>query len=145
MRLKILPLFAVFFGILFVAQFANAQNRPPQGLLDTVWLIYGDRQVSLGEDFFPASPDHNIVGVIIVPEPIDSSFVSAAWSYAFQYGADGLDLPNYQRAIEIVMERHPTWRAYLTNGYQIIYGQVDSSLDTQDPTLTPMPETTANP
>lgn len=145
MRYKILLLFFAIFCLLLTALLVNAQQGAPAGLQDTVWLIHGSRELSLGEDYFRSSPGHDIVGVIIVPEPVEAAVVSAAWTYAFQYGADGLDLPNYERAIEIVVERHPTWQAYLTKGSLIIYGQVDSSLDTQDPTLTPMPEITANP
>lgn len=145
MRYRILLLFFAILSLLLTALLVNAQQNPPAGMQDTVWLIHGDRRITLGDNYFQTGPGHSIVGVIIVPEPVEAAVVSAAWTYAFQYGADGLDLPNYQRAIEIVRERHPTWQAYLTNGYQIIYGQVDSSLDTQDPTLTPMPEITANP
>lgn len=145
MRLKILPLFAVFFGLLFAAYFADAQSNSPRCCFDSVFLLKGDRQVLLGEDYFGGGGDHGIVGVVIVPDEVDASIVTAAWSYAVQFGADGLTLINYERAVEIMQERHPTWIIALTKGYTINFDESAYLGDTQDATLTPMPESTENP
>lgn len=139
MRFKMLVILLIF---LLAALLVSAQRYR---LPDSVWFLEGNRRAFLGDNFFDVNPSHDIVGVVIIPEPVTADIVGAAWTYAVRYGADGLDLPNYQRAIEILMERHPTWAAYTTNGGIIRYGQYQAEMDTQDPTLTPMPEASETP
>lgn len=137
MRYKILSIFLLFTlsSVLFAQViFAQTVTVPSQ---DTVWLLQGDRRVVLGSEWRQRGQDHNILAVLIVPEPIEKEVVEAAWSYAIRYGADGLDLPNFERAIEILVERHPTWQAYITYGNVIYYRAELANMDTQDPTLTP--------
>jgi len=140
MKFKI---FAIGMILVLTVLLVQAQMPQPKDVEDTVWLIEGSRRTALAEEYFDVNVDHNIIAVIIVPEPVTGDVVGAAWTYAVRYGADGLDLVNFERAIEIIMERHPTWRAYPTKGYLIRYDQTDAVLDSQDPTLTP--ETTTNP
>lgn len=145
MRLKILPLFAVIFGILLAGFFATTPNAQNSCCIDNVFLLTGDRRALLGEDYFGGSRDHGIVAVAIIPQEVDSDIVTAAWSYAVQYGADGLYLVNYPRAVEIMQERHPTWTIAITKGYMVGFTDGAHLLDTPEPTLTAIPESTANP
>lgn len=142
MRFKI---FAITLILVLTALLVQAQRITSGQVYGTAWLLESDRRAFLADDYFDVRPDHNIIAVAILPESVTGDVVAAAWSYAIRYGADGLDLANYERAIEIMMERHPTWEVYATNGYLIRYGEVDASLDTQDPALTPTPEATTNP
>ncbi|MGB7341111.1 MAG: hypothetical protein WBC91_19600 [Phototrophicaceae bacterium] len=54
--------------------------------------------------------------VVMTPEPIEHSIVIAAWAYALRHTAKGLDLPDHEAALELLLERHPSW--------QVIEGQV---------------------
>lgn len=145
MRFKILLLFALLFGLLLGAFFTNAQSNQISCCVDSVFLLAGDRSAHLGEDYRGGAGDHGIVAVVIIPYEVDANVVQAAWSYAVQYGADGLSLPNYQNAVEILMERHPTWHAGVTDGWKISFNPENVLTDVPDPTLTPMAESTANP
>lgn len=145
MRFKILPLFAVIFGILLASFSAKTPAQQISCCFDSVFLLTGDRRALLGEDYFGGSGDHGIVAVAIIPQEVDSDIVTAAWSYAVQYGADGLYLVNYQRAVEILQERHPTWTVAITKGYTVGFTDGAHLLDTPEPTLTPGPESTSNP
>lgn len=48
--------------------------------------------------------------IIITPNPIDQMIVKSAWSYAVRYTAKGLDLPDHEAAINMMLKRHPTWK-----------------------------------
>lgn len=49
-------------------------------------------------------------GILILPEPLPREPVEAAWSYAIRYTAKGVDMPDFEAAIALMLERHPTWR-----------------------------------
>lgn len=51
---------------------------------------------------------------LITPDPISHIIVKAAWSYAVRYTAKGLDLPDYDEAIKLLLKRHPSWKVYQT-------------------------------
>lgn len=142
MRHKILSIFLLttLLGIL-LSQVVLAQ-RPEVPSQDTVFFVEGGRAQIIGEGWRPQGSDHSLIAVIIVPEPIEKQVVEAAWSYAVRYGADGLDLPNFERSVELLMERHPTWQAYITYGNVVRYQSNLVDLDTQDPTLTPTIQST---
>jgi hypothetical protein len=48
--------------------------------------------------------------VVITPEGTDPNMVYAAWAYAVRYTAKGLDLPDHEAAIRLMMQRHPSWK-----------------------------------
>jgi hypothetical protein len=50
-----------------------------------------------------------MVASLVVPEPRNFEEIVAAWSYALRYSADGLDVPNYRKALELLRQRHPSW------------------------------------
>jgi hypothetical protein len=47
--------------------------------------------------------------VVITSPDIDANTIIAAWSYAVRYTAKGLDLPDHDKAIELLKRRHPSW------------------------------------
>lgn len=145
MRYKILLLFALLSGLLIAAFFTNAQSGQINCCFDSVFLLTGDRRALLGEDYFGGQGDHGIVAIVIIPYEVNSEVVSAAWSYAVQFTADGLTLPNYPDAVALLLERHPTWTAAITKGYTIGFNQERAMTDIPDATLTPIPESTENP
>ena len=49
--------------------------------------------------------------VIITPEDTPDDVVTAAWSYAVRYTAKGLDLPDHEAALQLMLERHSSWQA----------------------------------
>jgi hypothetical protein len=49
------------------------------------------------------------IGCLVLPEPRLFEEVVAAWSYAVRYSADGLDMPNYKKALLLLKQRHPSW------------------------------------
>ena len=34
----------------------------------------------------------------------------AAWTYALRFSAKGLDLPDWDAALELLIQRHPLWQ-----------------------------------
>lgn len=48
--------------------------------------------------------------VVLTPEPVDVDTVSAAWAYAIRYTAKGLDLPDHEAALQMLLKRHPSWQ-----------------------------------
>ena len=49
------------------------------------------------------------IASVVLPEESSFERVVAAWSYAVRYSADGLDLPNYKKALALLKKRHPSW------------------------------------
>jgi hypothetical protein len=48
---------------------------------------------------------------ILTPEPISNEVIIAAWSYALRYTAQGLDLPDHEAALQLMLKRHSSWQA----------------------------------
>ena len=63
-----------------------------------------------------------------LPEELPREQVQKEWSYAIRYGADGLDKPNYENAVKLMLERNPTWNASLCYKNPLTYNpqQADS-------------------
>ncbi len=58
--------------------------------------------------------------LVLTPEPIAEETMVIAWTYALRYSAKGLDLPDYDAALEMLIQRHPSWEivdrhAHITN------------------------------
>ena len=51
---------------------------------------------------------------IVVPEGVQPQEVSAAWAYAVRYTAKGLDLPDHDAAVQLLVKRHPKWQVVAT-------------------------------
>jgi hypothetical protein len=70
----------------------------------------------------PINPRNNStnIALVITPTAMESKVVSAAWSYALRYTAKGLDLPDYQSALKMLKQRHPSWT--------IIESQIDNAI-----------------
>lgn len=51
----------------------------------------------------------NNLALVILPEESDGKNVSAAWAYALTHTAKGLEHPDYEKALELLKQRHPTW------------------------------------
>lgn len=47
---------------------------------------------------------------VLTPEPVEQARVQAAWAYALRHTAKGLDLPDHDAAIALMLERHPSWQ-----------------------------------
>lgn len=56
---------------------------------------------------------------VITPEPVSLEIITAAWSYAVRYTAKGLDLPDHEKAIEMLKQRHPSWKVMHTQSYPV--------------------------
>lgn len=48
--------------------------------------------------------------IIVTPKAVDYKAVEAAWSYALRHSAKGIDIPDVQAAIKLLLERHPDWQ-----------------------------------
>jgi hypothetical protein len=66
-----------------------------------VWQLVGGR--------FAPNRSSEPFGIIITPEPLDKVVVESAWSYAIRYTAKGLDIPDYPAAVQLMLQRHPSW------------------------------------
>lgn len=51
--------------------------------------------------------------ILVSPELVDFLDVTAAWSYAIRYTAKGLDIPDYEAAVKMLMQRHPAWKIFV--------------------------------
>ena len=47
--------------------------------------------------------------VVMLPEVTEAAIVTAAWSYAVTFSAKGLNRPDYDAAVELLKQRHPSW------------------------------------
>jgi hypothetical protein len=136
-------LYAVIFVLvaMLTIQTAIAQFIPYPRTEQRAWLIQGNTLevfYTTDETQLPGTP--GIVGVIIAPEPVTGEQVVAAWSYAFRYSADGLDVPNYEAARELLLERHPDWDFIWTDGRALSYDADLADMDTPTaPEATPTP------
>ena len=57
----------------------------------------------------PYNRENDFRYVVLLPEPQPNEVVIAAWAYAVRYTAKGLDLPDYEAAFKLMLERHPSW------------------------------------
>ncbi len=48
--------------------------------------------------------------VVLTPGPVEDKIVYAAWAYALRHTAQGLDLPDHDAALELMIQRHPSWQ-----------------------------------
>ncbi len=67
--------------------------------------------------------------VIITQEDTEAAVVQAAWAYALQHTAIGLEMPDYDGAVQLMLERHPSWTA-INSGFASI--AVDLTKANQD-------------
>lgn len=56
----------------------------------------------------PRTPEDTL-GLIITGDDADAKKVTTAWSYALRYTARGLDVPDQEAALKMMLERHPSW------------------------------------
>lgn len=89
-------------------------------------------QVASSQVFYLCDRHRTIYGTVFVPDPTTEQVVSAAWSYAMQYSAKGLDLPDYEAAIKLLLERHPTWLFSVGNPQAAYYRPNLSDQDKPD-------------
>ena len=47
--------------------------------------------------------------IVIVPEGVSENAVKIAWTSAVRYTAESLDQPNWNKALERLLEFHPDW------------------------------------
>jgi hypothetical protein len=47
--------------------------------------------------------------ILITQNPIENQQVTAAWAYALRHKAKGLDLPDHEAAVKLLLDRHPSW------------------------------------
>jgi hypothetical protein len=49
--------------------------------------------------------------LVLLPEGVNDgeNVVPAAWAYAVRYTAKGLDLPDHEKALQLLKERHSSW------------------------------------
>jgi hypothetical protein len=52
--------------------------------------------------------DHEY-SVVILPEPTQWERVRDAWTHAVRYSAKGIDLTDYDAALVLLKQRHPSW------------------------------------
>lgn len=51
----------------------------------------------------------HIVAVVILPEATSIGKARDAWTHAVRYTAKGLDIPDFDAALVMLKERHPSW------------------------------------
>lgn len=76
------------------------------------------------------------IGLIILPEMIEMEKVCAAWSYAVRYTAKGFDVPDYDKAGKMLVQRHPTWQ--FVKGVFALPAEYSSHLADGDTPETPL-------
>lgn len=47
--------------------------------------------------------------IVITPDTVDHKTVTIAWTHAVRFTADGLDKPNWEKALHKLEEFHPSW------------------------------------
>lgn len=72
------------------------------------------------------------VAHLILDQPRRFEEVVAAWSYAVRYSADGLDVPNYPKALELLRQRHPSWVIVDTPTIPISYDAEYAEMDVEE-------------
>jgi hypothetical protein len=82
----------------------------------------------MGRIFQLTVPHHHINGkrlefhgaIVMTPEAVSEEQLVIAWTYALRYSAKGLDYPDYEAALNLLIQRHPSWelidrRAHIIN------------------------------
>src|SRR5262249_23538983 len=68
-------------------------------------------QLSSAGRYIVAGKDITFEGALIItPEPTEISKILSAWTYALRYSAKGLNYPDYEAALKLLLERHPSWQ-----------------------------------
>lgn len=78
-------------------------------------------QVQITDRVFILVAARGIQYVVVLPEPLSFERVTAAWSYAVRYSAKGLDLPDYDAAVKLLSDRHPSWQVIQSQCIQVAY------------------------
>ena len=67
-----------------------------------------DRVFSL-QSYGKGNPEFQYL--VLLPEGVSDGavLVPAAWAHAVRFTAKGLDLPDHEKAIKLLKERHPSW------------------------------------
>jgi len=58
---------------------------------------------------YQRAPRQPVNKVLITPKDIEQNVAAAAWSFAVRNTAKGLEMPDYDAAIQLMLERHPSW------------------------------------
>lgn len=61
---------------------------------------------------FIVTADKKTRFAVVTPDPTDFHKIIAAWSYALRYSARGLDVPDYDAAVALLKQRHPSWEIF---------------------------------
>ena len=69
-------------------------------------MVAGSRVFNL---FAYGGRSQSVNYVVVTPEDTPPETITAAWAYAVRYTAKGLDLPDYERAVEMLSKRHASW------------------------------------
>lgn len=88
----------------------------PTGISDTVFQLVGGKQRF----------------ALMTPSPVSLEDVTAAWSYAIRYSAKGLDLPDFDAAIALLKERHPSWTVFTSQFPTVGYDKSLADADQPD-------------
>lgn len=83
-----------------------------------LFVIYGYKDVV-----------HAVLSTPTVTEP---SVVTAAWAYAVTYSAKGLNIPDYEAAVELLKQRHPSWQVLSSSFTRIELSLADAIGDTPE-------------
>lgn len=143
-RRILLLLVSLILPIVIMAQPPRPTGAPvdPNGCIhiDKVFQLYGDNRFVDGVPERMWGNTRTTVAVVILPDELCYRDVEAAWSHAVRYTARGLDLPDYEAAVSLMMQRHPSWVASVTRGFHVNYRAESADLDTPSaplPTATP--------
>jgi hypothetical protein len=71
-------------------------------------------------------------GFVLTPDTVTEETVMAAWSYAIRYSAKGLDVPDYEAALKLFQQRHPSWQYFPTDVVNVWYKAEKADSDTPE-------------
>lgn len=72
---------------------------------------------------------HTTLATVITPEPITHERMKMAWMYAIRHTPKELHVPDYDAALKMMGERHPTWNIIM--GEQVARVHYDDRYDKQ--------------
>lgn len=67
-----------------------------------------------------SAKDHEYF-VLILPEPVPWERVRDAWTHAVRYSAKGIDLPDYDAALSLLKQRHPSWEIIDSSALDVMW------------------------